>query len=116
MLGENTVFYDDFYPGQLAQLSLDTLLQDIYGKRSKVVVVVAGSDYQRKPWCGLEFRAIKDRIMAKEYRKVIVVRTDDGEVDGIFKTDGFVDAHRFSVVQIARMVKERIDLLTVPER
>lgn len=114
-LGENSVFYDDFYPGQLAQLSLDTLLQGIYGKRSKVVVVVAGADYQRKEWCGLEFRAIKDRIMAREYRKVMVVRTDEGEVDGIFKTDGFVDARRFSVEEIARMVKERVDLLTVPE-
>jgi hypothetical protein len=88
LLGPNSVFYDAFYPGELAQPDLDTLLQNIYGQRSTLVVVVAGSDYQRKNWCGLEFRAIKQRIWAKEHRKVMIVRTDDGVVDGIFETDG----------------------------
>jgi hypothetical protein len=108
LLGENTVFYDEYFPGELAQLSLDTLLQNIYAKRATVVVVVVGADYQRKEWCGLEFRAIKELIMAKEDRRVMLVRTDDGEVDGIFKTDGFIDARRFSPVEIADMVARRV--------
>jgi len=31
-LGPNSVSYDAFYPGELAQPDLDTLLQNIYGK------------------------------------------------------------------------------------
>jgi hypothetical protein len=111
LLGANSVFYDAFYPGELAQPDLDTLLQNIYGQRSTLIVVVAGSDYQRKNWCGLEFRAIKQRIWAKEHRKVMIVRTDDGVVDGIFETDGYVDAQRFDARDLAGMIAGRVQEL-----
>ena len=111
LLGPNSVFYDAFYPGELAQPDLDTLLQNIYGQRSTLVVVVAGADYQRKNWCGLEFRAIKQRIWAKEHRKVMIVRTDDGVVDGIFETDGYVDAQRFDARDLAGMIAGRVQEL-----
>jgi hypothetical protein len=111
LLGPNSVFYDAFYPGELAQPDLDTLLQNIYGQRSTLVVVVAGADYQRKNWCGLEFRAIKQRISAREHRKVMIVRTDDGVVDGIFQTDGYVDAPRFDPGEIAGMIAGRVQEL-----
>ena len=108
VLGPNSVFHDAFYQGELAQPDLDTLLQDIYGGRSTLVVVVAGADYQRKTWCGLEFRAIKQRIWAKEHRKVMIVRTDDGAVDGIFETDGFLDARQFDTRDLAAMIAGRV--------
>jgi hypothetical protein len=116
LLGPNSVFYDAFYPGELAQPDLDTLLQKVYGERSTLVVVVAGSDYQRKNWCGLEFRAIKQRIWAKEHRKVMIVRTDDGAVDGIFETDGYLDARRFDARDLAGMIAGRVQELRAKQR
>ena len=44
----NVYFYDNNYVSQLARPSLDTLLQDIYRNRSKLIVVFSGEDYQRK--------------------------------------------------------------------
>lgn len=116
LLGPNSVFYDAFYPGELAQPDLDTLLQNIYGQRSTLVVVVAGADYQRKNWCGLEFRAIKQRIWATEHRKVMIVRTDDGVVDGVFETDGYVDAQRFDARDLAGMIAGRVQELRTKQR
>jgi hypothetical protein len=86
-------------------------LAQVLARRGIALPSVAGADYQRKDWCGLEFRAIKDRIMARENRKVMIVRTDDGEVDGIFRTDGFLDAHRFDDGQLAEMIAERVEEL-----
>jgi TIR domain-containing protein len=110
-IGPNAYFYDNNYVSQLARPSLDTLLQDIYRNRSKLVVVFLSSDYQRKEWCGLEFRAIREIIMARDHKKIMFVRMDDGDVDGVFKTDGYVDGRKHTPSDIAFFIQERASLL-----
>ena len=106
-IGPNSYFYDNNYVSQLARPSLDTLLQDIYRNRSKLVVVFLSGDYQKKNWCGIEFRAIKEIIMERDHSRVMFIRTDDGSVDGVLKTDGYVDARRFSPSDLASFIHER---------
>jgi hypothetical protein len=110
-LGPNSYFYDGNYVSQLARPSLDTLLQDIYRNRSKLVVVFLSGDYQRKEWCGVEFRAIKEIIMERDHKRIMFVKMDDGRVDGVFKTDGFIDGRTASPEDIARFIHERVELL-----
>lgn len=110
-LGPNSYFYDSNYVSQLARPSLDTLLQDIYKNRSKLVVVFLSGDYQRKEWCGIEFRSIKEIIMERDHKKIMFVKMDDGPVDGVFKTDGFVDGRTVRPEDIARFIQERVELL-----
>jgi hypothetical protein len=110
-IGPNSYFYDNNYVSQLARPSLDTLLQDIYQNRSKLVVVFLSGDYQRKEWCGIEFRAIKEIIMEREHKKIMFVRMDDAAVDGVFKTDGYIDGRKFNPEEIARFIQERTELL-----
>lgn len=114
-IGPNSYFYDNNYVSQLAQPSLDVLLQGIYGKRARLVVVFLGGDYQGKEWCGVEFRAIKEIIMSREPKRIMFVRMDDGEVDGVFKTDGFVDGRKHSPKDIARFIQERVAILAEGE-
>ncbi|ANG97746.1 hypothetical protein A8A54_15400 [Brucella pseudogrignonensis] len=111
-IGHNAYFYDNNYVSQLARPSLDTLLQDIYRNRCKLIVVFIGDDYQRKDWCGVEFRAIRDIIMNRAERRVMFVRLDDGTVDGVFQTDGYVDSRRFKPSEIAQFISERVALIT----
>ena len=110
-IGPNSYFYDNNYVSQLARPSLDELLQDIYRNRAKLIVVFLGGDYQRKDWCGIEFRAIKEIIMERDHKRIMFVRMDDGTVDGVFKTDGYVDGRRFPPADVARFIHERVDLL-----
>lgn len=109
-LGPNTYFYDNNYVSQLARPSLDTLLQGIYS-RAKLDVVFLSSDYQKKDWCGVEFRAIREIISTRENERVMFVRTDDGAVEGVFRTDGYVDARRFEPAKIAEFICQRLSLL-----
>jgi TIR domain len=111
LLGPDRYFYDNNYKAQLARPSLDTLLQDIYRNRSKLIVVFIGDDYQRKEWCGIEFRAIREIILDRANDRVMFVRLDDGVVDGIFKTDGYIDARKYSAAEIAHFIQERVALL-----
>lgn len=111
LIGPNSYFYDHNYVSQLARPSLDTLLQDIYRNRSKLVVVFLGGDYQRKDWCGIEFRAIREIVMKQDHKKIMFVKMDDGPVDGVFKTDGYIDGRKFGPEEIARFIQERVGLL-----
>ncbi len=48
--------------------------------------------------------------MERDHKKIMFIRTDDESVDRIFKTDGYVDARRFSPAELACFVHERADL------
>jgi hypothetical protein len=115
-IGPNSYFYDNNYVSQLARPSLDVLLQDIYRNRSRLVVVFLCADFQRKDWCGVEFRAIKEIIMEREHTKVMFVRMDDGHVDGVFKTDGYIDGRKHAPADVARFIQERVTLFAPNEK
>jgi hypothetical protein len=110
LLGVHSCFYDLNYQAQLARPALDLLLQDIYGKRSKLLVVFIGTDYQRKMWPGIEWSAIRSVMTtARASDRIMYVRMDDGAVEGVFPHDGYIDAQRFSPSQIAAFVAERVE-------
>jgi hypothetical protein len=108
---KDNIFYDNNFISQLARPSLDTLLQDIYRNRSKLIVVFLCEKYQEKEWCGLEFRAIKELIMGKEQDKIMFIRLDDGHVDGVFRTDGYIDGNKFAPKQLAQFINERLSII-----
>jgi hypothetical protein len=115
LIGPNSYFYDNNYKAQLARPSLDVLLQDIYAKQSDLIVVFLSADYQNKSWCGIEFRAIREIIFNCDNHKIMFIRMDDGDVDGVFKTDGYVDARHHQPEEIARMIQERVEIQSQKE-
>jgi hypothetical protein len=111
LLGPNSYFYDNNYMAQLARPNLDTLLQEIYRDRSKLIVVFIGGAYQQKDWCGIEWRAIRQIIADRKHDRIMFVRMDDGQVDGVMGTDGFVDGRTHSAGDVAAMIAQRVGLL-----
>lgn len=110
-IGPNSYFYDNNYKAQLARPSLDTVLQDIYRNRSRLVVVFLCEKYQEKEWCGIEFRAIKEIIKEREHERVMFIKMDEGKVDGVFSTDGYIDGRTHSPEEVAEFIEERVSLL-----
>lgn len=110
-LGPDRYFYDNNYKSQLAMPGIDTVLQSIYRNRSELIVAFIGEKYQVKPWCGLEFRAIRDILKERNVKKVMYVRTDDGQVDGILSIDGYIDAEKHAPSEVAEYILERVALL-----
>jgi hypothetical protein len=49
--------------------------------------------------------------MARAEQRIMFVRVDDGAVDGVFRTDGYVDARRFNPSEIAQFIAERVALI-----
>lgn len=111
LIGPNRYFYDNNYVAQLARPSLDTFLQEIYRDRSKLIVVFVGADYERKEWCGIEFRAVREVLNSRAPDGIMYVRMDDGAVEGVLALDGYVDARKYSPEQVAAFIQERVNLL-----
>jgi hypothetical protein len=110
--GPNRIFYDNFYKSQLARPNLDTLLQDIYGNRSRLIVVFLSKAYGDKPWCGIEFRPVREIISKKKDEMVMYVKTGEGQIPGVFITDGFIDAKTHTPSQLAPLIIERLRILS----
>jgi tetratricopeptide (TPR) repeat protein len=106
------VLYDQFYEAEFAQPNLDTLLQRLYHDESELVVVFLSSDYERKEWPGLEWRAIRDLIKKKHAPSIMLIRLDDADVSGVFSIDGYVSAEGRSPADIAMLILDRLKLLT----
>lgn len=112
-LENDQLFYDYDFQSQLAKPDLDLTLQNIYRNNSDLIVVFLCKEYTKKQWCGLEWRAIRDIIKTKENNKVMFIRFDDTDVDGVFSIDGYIDANQFSSTEIAKFILERVLFLDV---
>lgn len=108
LLGNDSVFYDFDYQAQLARPNLDTLLQRIYREQSALIVVFLCAAYAEKKWCGLEWRAVRDIIKAKEDERVMFVRMDDAPVDGVLSIDGYIDGTSNTPQQVAELILTRV--------
>lgn len=109
-LPTGSVFYDDDFTAQLARPNLDSLLQTIYLNNSDLVVVFLSGDYERKMWCGIEWRAVRGIINNKSDHSLMFIRSDDSEIPGVFSHDGFIDLPKYTDEQVAAFVIERIRL------
>lgn len=110
--GPDSYFYDNNYVAQLARPGLDLLLQGIYRDRSDLIVIFLGGDYQRKTWCGVEWGAIRNVIHQRDHDRIMFVRMDDGDVEGVAPNDGYVDGRQYSAEQIAEFIIQRAQLRT----
>ena len=110
-LGKDSVFYDFDYQAQLARPNVDTLLQKIYRDQSDLIVVFLCAEYAKKQWCGLEWRAVRDIIKAKEDDRVMFIRFDDAPIDGLLSIDGYIDGTAYTTKQIADFILNRLALL-----
>lgn len=106
--GPNSYFYDRNYIGELARPNHDLILQSIYRDRSELVIVFVGSAYAERDWCGVEWDAIRDSILGRHAeRRVMFIRTDDGNVPGLNRQDGYIDWRNFSDEEIIEAIINR---------
>ena len=107
-LGPNSCFYDQYFEAQLGQPGLDLLLQEIYGKRSTLVVAFVCREYDAKKWCGIEWQKIRERRVDGDEREIMYVRVDEGDVTGLSGLDGYTDARGRTPEDLARLIVDRV--------
>lgn len=113
IFSEDDILYDMFHQAEFARMDLDIYLQNLYRNQSELIVVFLCKDYNIKPWCGVEWRAIRDLANHKEgHDRLMLVQVGDGDVDGIFGTvDGHITASADNVEKVVKQICCRYELL-----
>jgi hypothetical protein len=107
-LGRERVLYDKYYEAEFARIDLNTHLQQLYHEQSELIAVFLCAEYERKEWCGLEWRAILDLIKRRQASTVMSLRFDDTEIPGLFSTDGYVSIGDRTPEDIANLILQRL--------
>lgn len=108
-LGRERVLYDAYYEAEFALIDLDTYLQRLYHDESELIVVFLSAHYERKEWCGLEWRAIRDVIKRRRESTVIPVRFDNTEIPGLFSNSGYIWVGEREPEEVADLILQRLD-------
>jgi hypothetical protein len=109
-LGSDRIFFDENFRAELARPNSDILLQNIYRKQSKLVVVFASAEYEQSEWCGLEWRVMRDLIKARDDASIMFMRFDDAEIPGLLSIDGYIDLRNFTAAEAADLIRNRLEL------
>lgn len=107
-VGQERVLYDKYYESEFARPDLDTYLQDLYHDESELIVVFLCADYERKEWCGLEWRVVRDLIKQRKTSAIMPLRFDNTEIPGLFSTDGYIQIDERSSREIADLIVQRM--------
>ena len=108
-LERRRVFYDGYYEAELARPNLDTYLQQNYHDDSDLIAVFLCAEYEKKDWCGLEWRAIRDLIKKRNNAAIMPFRFDATTIPGLFSIDGYVEIGKRSPAEVASLILERLE-------
>jgi hypothetical protein len=105
--GPKRVLYDRDFEAEFARADFDIYLQRLYHDESELIAVFLCADYERKEWCGLEWRALRDLIKRRQVGTVMFLRFDSTDIPGLFSTDGYAWVGDRGPEAIAALIIER---------
>ena len=113
-LGKDQILYDEWHAAEFARPNLDIYLPKLYREQSLLIVFFFGSDYGRKEWCGLEWRAGRDLLKEGKGHRLMLLRLDSAEIEGLYSIDGYLDIRKMPDDVVTRQILKRLELTQKP--
>ena len=108
---KDRILYDFYHEAEFARPDLDTYLQDLYLNQTELVVIFICNAYNEREWCGVEWRALRSRMNAKNKQSLMFLKLDEGMPDGYFgNVDGSVDITKKSDQEVFNLIIQRYNL------
>jgi hypothetical protein len=102
------VFYDKFETVQLWGKNLADHLGEIYGKRSRFVVMFVSKYYPHKGWPTHERQSAQARAIRENKIVLLPARFDNTEIPGLPATTGYIDLRQTASAELAEMIKQKL--------
>jgi hypothetical protein len=107
------IFYDEYFTEDLAVPGMDLVLTNVYKMQSKLVCVFLCNEYEKKRWCNLEWRVIREIIDEHKNKSLMLFRFDDTEIPGISSNDGYIDVNKYNETDIVNFITSRIQKMKI---
>jgi hypothetical protein len=102
------VFYDKYYQIDLWGKDLYVHLIEVYKKKAGFVVLFISQHYAQKLWSNHERQAAQARAFSESREYILPARFDSTEIPGLLPTTGYLDLKKFSAVELAILICEKI--------
>lgn len=102
------VFYDKFETANLWGRNLADHLGEIYGKRSRFVVMFISKYYPTKSWPTHERQNAQARAIQENKVVLLPARFDDTEIPGLPSTTGYIDLHQTTPQELVKLIKDKL--------
>ena len=74
-----------------------------------------GTAYQESEWCGLEWRTILKRAREEGGERLMLLRFDQGKVEGLKAKDGYIDIENHMPDEVADLILQRLKIVRESE-
>lgn len=102
--GRDRVFFDEWHEAFLWGVKGDVKLRSVYRDQSELVVPFFSSFYS-KPWCELEWSAIREILLERRGEdSVIPIALDDTQIDGWGKNDFAARVRNRTPAEISELI------------
>jgi hypothetical protein len=108
-LGKERILYDEYLTAELARPNLDVYLGNLYREHAELLVPFYCADYERKEWCGVEWRQMREILKKNGDHQIMPFRFDDMPITGVLSIDGYIMIGSRSAEQVAALIIERLD-------
>lgn len=103
------VFYDRFEQVGLWGQDLAEHLGEIYGKRSRFVVLFLSRAYAAKAWPNHEKQFAIGRQLETGQRRILPVRFDETEIAGLPPTLAYLDLRVLTPEKLVELIRQKVD-------
>lgn len=102
------VFYDKAFEVNLWGKNLLETFSEIYLSKAKYCIMFISKEYADKAWTKYEKRNILERSFQQNSEYILPVRFDSTEVPGLFNSLMYLDATKYSPVELAEKIREKL--------
>lgn len=110
--GEVKVFFAPEFQSELWGKNLYEYLADLYSKKGRFCILLISRHYVEKRWTLHEWRSAQERALRDvDTDYILPIRLDDAVLPGLPSTIAYLDAHQYSVDEIAQMALSKLKSL-----
>ena len=111
-----SLFYDKFEQSKLWGKRLSKHFQEVYGPKTRFVVVLISKEYPVKDWTDFEFTIAREEARHRKNEFILPVRIDDTHISGLPSDVAYLDLNEVGVKGVVKNILIKLDLpsATIP--
>lgn len=108
--GHEKILYDKYHEAEFANADLAFDLPLLYKAESNLIVAVFCQNYDKKEWCGLEWRTIFSIIKEGGSKRIMLSRYEHVDGKGLHGLGGFIELDHKTPEAFVTLILERLAL------
>ena len=110
------VYFDKFDQANLWGTDLREHFANLFQHECRYCIVFSSQEYATKMWPSFEMQNAIERVMSDKRAYILPIKFDDTIVPGIPYTTGYLDARKFTPVEISQFAAQKLGVCETPAR